>query len=597
MAIPQHIIKRIEDQIDIVEVVSRYVALERKGDRYWGCCPFHVEKTPSFSVTPSRGSFYCFGCKKSGGVFQFIMDMEKIGFVEAVHQFAHQLGIIIDESDAKTEENLQEKKALLLLYQRIIKTFEHCLWNTPEGQEGLKYLQDRGLSENTIRHYQIGYAPRDKSFLYNFLHKKGYSDKILAKSGLFSKKYPQFPFFLDRILFPVFQNTGEVIAFSGRLIRDPENSHSPKYLNSPDTIIYNKKQHLFGFYQAKKTISQQGFMLCEGAMDVCAMYEMGFPQAVASLGTGFTQEQARLLKRISDKGYIIFDNDEAGQKAKKSAILILEKINIQTKIVDLEQEKDPGEILQKKNLKGLQKSIDSARIPIEFLIDIAARPAPQNAIEAVGVCQAIFPYIQSTSSPVIQDEMLRILAGKLNLKEGVVAEEFQQFNKKSTHRVTIGENVEIQNLPQSKSLYQLNGTVYELLRVFLEHPQCYEQYGRALPKRWLDSHESQLVASYLENNLDKISFSLWLEEQSSFDENIKRYLLQPSHFEHNENVEEYVQMMLKQLEVKDLERECSNLADMIKRAEKRGDSNESVNDLMKDYVLVVQELQQLKAGL
>lgn len=336
-------------------------------------------------------------------------------------------------------------------------------------------------------------------------------------------------------------------------------------------------------------------MLCEGAMDVCAMYEMGYQGAVASLGTGFTNEQARLLKRASEKGYIIFDNDEAGQKAKKAAILILEKVDIQPKIVDLEEEKDPGVILQKKNLKGLQKSIDSARIPIEFLIDITARPMPQNAIEAVGVCQAIFGYIQSISSPVIQDEMLRILASRLNLKEGVVAEEFQRFNKKSTHRVIIGENKETQNLPRGKSLYQLNGTVYELLRIFLEHPQCYQQYGRAIQKRWLDSHESQLVASYLENDLDKISLSLWLEEQSSFDEDIKRYLLQPSHFEHD--AEQYVQMMLKQLEVKDLERECSNLADMIKRAEKRGDSEESVNDLMKDYVLVVQELQQLKAGL
>ena len=596
MAIPNHIIKRIEDQIDIVELVSRYVSLERRGDRFWGCCPFHLEKTPSFSVTPGRGSFYCFGCKKSGGIFQFIMEIEKIGFVEAAHQFANQLGIIIDETDERGEENLQEKKALLLLYQRIVKTFEYCLWNTADGENALRYLRRRGLGEKTIRHYQIGYAPKDKYFLYNFLQKKGYSDKLLSKSGLFSRKYPQFPFFLDRILFPVFQNTGEVVAFSGRLITEPLNAHSPKYLNSPDTLIYNKKQNLFGFYQAKKAIAEQGFMLCEGAMDVCAMYEMGFPQAVASLGTGFTQEQAKILRRITEKGYIIFDNDEAGEKAKKSAIFILEKLNMQVKIVDLEEEKDPGEILQKKNLKGLQKSIDSARIPIEFLIDITARPVPQNAAEAVGVCQAIFPYIQSISSPVIQDEMLRILAAKLNLKEGVVVDEFQRFGKKSIHRLTVGEDVETQDL-HGKSLYQFNGTIYELLRIFLEHPHCYAQHGRAIQKRWLDSQESRLVASYLENNLDKISFSLWLEEQSPFDKDIKRYLLQPSHFEPGDDMGQYVQIMLKQLEVRELERECSNLADMIKRAEKRGDSDESVNDLMKDYVLVVQELQQLKAGL
>lgn len=596
MAIPNHIIRRIEDQIDIVELVRRYVSLERRGDRFWGCCPFHLEKTPSFSVTPGRGSFYCFGCKKSGGIFQFLMEIEKIGFVDAVYQFANPLGIIIDETDERWEENLQEKRALLLLYQRIVKTFEHYLWNTGDGESALQYLQQRGLSEKTIRYYQIGYAPKDKYFLYSFLKKKGYSDKILAKSGLFSKKYPKFSFFLDRILFPVLQNTGEIVAFSGRLVTESLNTHSPKYLNSPDTLIYNKKHNLFGFYQAKKSIAEQGFMLCEGAMDVCAMYEMGFPQAVASLGTGFTQEQAKLLQRSTEKGYIIFDNDEAGEKAKKSAIFVLEKLNMQLKIVELEKEKDPGEILQKKNLKGLQKSIDSAKIPIEFLIDITARPVPQNAAEIVRVCQAIFPYIQSILSPVVQDEMLRILAAKMTLKEGVVVDEFQRFGKKSMHSLTVGEDVEIQDL-HSKSVYQFNGTIYELLRIFLEHPHCYGQHGGSLQKRWLDSHESQLVASYLENNLDKISFSLWLEEQSPFNKDIKRYLLQPSHFGPDDDMEQYIQIMLKQLEVRELERECSNLADMIKRAEKRGDSDESVNDLMKDYVLVVQELQQLKAGL
>lgn len=597
MAIPNQIIKRIEDQIDIVELIGRYIALERRGDRYWGCCPFHVEKTPSFTVGPSLGAYYCFGCRKTGGIFQFIMEIEKMSFVESVHYFANQLGIVLQETNEYNDQYAREKKALLGLYQRIIKTFEHCLWNTSDGEKALRYLQQRGLSEKTIRHYQIGYAPKEKSFLHSFLIKKGYSQAILEKSGLFSRKYPQFPFFLHRILFPVFQSTGEVVAFSGRILEEISGNHSPKYLNSPDTAIYNKKQQLYGFFQAKKDITERGFMLCEGAMDVCAMYEMGYPQAIASLGTGFTEKQAKLLSRYTNEGYILFDNDEAGEKAKKTAILLFEKIDMHVKIVDLEEEKDPGEILQRKNLNGLQKVIDNAKIPIEFLIDTLVQSIPSNAVESLKICREIFPFVRTVSSPVLRDDMLRTLAIRLGLKEGVVFDEFQRFCKKSIHQSDLGERtVEKQDL-QSKSLYQFNGTVYELLKIFLEDPNCRAEYLGVLRKSWLDTPESQAIAGYMEREGDGIGFSVWLENQNSFDYSIKQYLLQPLDAARIENISVYVQSILKQLEVKELEKECSQLTQMIKRAEQRGDSSESVNDLMKDYVLLVQELQQLKAGL
>lgn len=596
MAIPNHIIKRIEDQIDIVELVGRYMGLERRGDRYWGCCPFHIEKTPSFTVSPSRGTYYCFGCKKTGGIFQFIMEIEKISFVESIHYFANQLGIVVQGNDEQTDIQGHEKKALLGLYQRLIKTFEHCLWNSAAGEMAVSYLQERGLSEDTIRYYRIGYAPREKGFLYKFLTKKGYSEALLAKSGLFSRKYPEYPFFLHRILFPIFQPTGEAVAFSGRLLNEDTDRQSPKYLNSPDSIIYNKKMHLYGLMQAKKEIAEHGFMLCEGAMDVCAMYQMGYHQAVASLGTGFTEEQAKLLRRYNSNGYIIFDNDEAGQKAKKSAILLFEKLEMHVKIVDFEQEKDPGEILEKKKLKGLQKVIENAKIPIEFLIGTAVKTAPGTAVEVVRVCQEIFPFIQVVSSPVLQDNMIRTLAGRLGLKEGVVFDEFQRFCKKSINRSNLGERTIVEQDLQHENPYQFNGTVYELLKIFLGNPACCAEYVGFLRKSWLDTPESQAVVNYLKNENDKIGFLPWLETRDSFDLNVKRYLLQPLELLY-EDTQQYVQAVLKQLEVKELEKECLYLAQMIKDAEQRGDDSDTVNDLMKDYVLLVQELQQLKAGL
>ncbi|MGL4524616.1 MAG: DNA primase [Spirochaetia bacterium] len=595
MAIPEHIIKRIQDEIDIVDLIGRHVQLERRGDRYWGCCPFHLEKTPSFSVSASKNSFYCFGCKKSGGVFQFLMELEKYTFVESVEVLAHQLGITIEQDASLEKGENQDKKALAILYQRILKTFQHYLWQTQAGEPALQYLQKRGLSEATIRTFGLGYLPNNQD-LHQFLTKRGYSRDLLKRSGLFSRNYEKYSLFSGRVLFPLFHSTGEVIAFSGRALQYDPQGRSPKYLNSPDTAIYQKKKHLYGFFQAKKHL-ENGFFLCEGAMDVCAMYELGYQGAIASLGTSLTAEQVKVLRRYVEKGYIVYDNDEAGIRAKKSAIMLFEHVQMQVKVVNLSIEKDPGEILEKKKLKGLQESIENAKIPIDFLVDEAIKSHSDGAVGAFEVCRTIFPFVRTISSPVLQDHVLRRLASRVDLKEGVVFDEFKHFIEKGDLPIRMnersaGSDEDLKNV----KFYHFYGTVYELLKIFLDVPEAYGQYSQDLQSLWLDTHEAQQIADYLRSDPQRRDFVLWLSQQHHFAQDIKAYLAEPTHLEDSE-WQDRIPSLLITLEIKRLEAECRNLGQMIRRAEERKDVQESIDDLMKEYVLVAKELQELKAGL
>jgi len=312
--IPEHVVQQIVSATDIVRIVGEYVRLEKRGARWVGLCPFHNEKTPSFGVNEDRAFFYCFGCKKGGDAITFIKEIEKCGYVEALERLAEKAGIAITyegEEDPAEARAAKERDSLLELYERLAGTFHHLLLSDRSGAAALSYARNRHLSDETIAAFRLGYAPADRGWLYRFLKSKAYSDDFLASSGLFSRNYATTSIFSDRLMFPICDIRGRVVAFGGRIL----SGDGPKYINSPETAIFKKHETLFGLNMAASSMRSSGeAILCEGYMDTIAFHAAGVSNAVAPLGTAFTESQASILKRYARVIILSFDSDEAGKK-------------------------------------------------------------------------------------------------------------------------------------------------------------------------------------------------------------------------------------------------------------------------------------------
>jgi DNA primase len=474
MAIAKSIITQVEERIDMIELVRGYVALTFKGKKWWGCCPFHNEKSASFTVDPERKNYYCFGCKAHGSLFQFYMELEGVTFPEAVAALAMRLGIEVQPQREEDFQEAKQRKALLEMYQKLTGSFEYLLWHSARGEEALHYLTSRKLSEESIKKFRIGYGMMGYSELYQFLIKRGYSDAFLSSSGLFSSKKRQYSLFRDRILFPLVNATGQVVAYSGRAMADAA-TDAPKYINSPDTIIFSKRQELFGMYQAKETIRKEGFILCEGAMDAVALHQMGYTGAVAPLGSAISLEQIELLKRFHHKGLLLMDGDEAGQKAIRSAAILCEKASISTKAVRLHAQKDPSDCLQFDQVDLLTKSIENATLYFDFLLQEALRGvAKDNIDQQLSASEPVFAYINAVSSPARQETYLKMLAAKLQLSSESMLLEYQRFDANVRNYSLQASPYEVES--QIKALSLDKDAVVELLCATLMQPRLYELY-------------------------------------------------------------------------------------------------------------------------
>jgi len=332
----ESVIESIKNRLTVSEVVSQYVTLTRKGDRFWGLCPFHHEKTPSFTVVDEDGFYKCFGCGKGGSIFNFVMEMEHVGFSEAVEILAKKAGIELKKETEGEKKEYSKQKAIEELYNRLSKTYHLILLSHPQAQGAREYLEKRKVSQQTIEKFQLGYAPDDPKWLYGFLRKNNYSDEVLKESGLFSKNYEQLPLFRNRIMFPIRTWQGNCVAFGGR---DLSGESRAKYINTPETVIYSKRHVLFGFYESLPAIKEKKeITLCEGNFDVVSLHQAGLTYAAAPLGTAFTEEQAKLIKRYCNKVNLLFDSDSAGQNATAKALLICQKLDLTNFVVKLDGE-------------------------------------------------------------------------------------------------------------------------------------------------------------------------------------------------------------------------------------------------------------------
>ena len=362
------IIEEVRTRNDIVDVISGYVKLQRKGSSYFGLCPFHNEKSPSFSVSPGKQMYYCFGCGAGGNVYTFLMEYENYSFQEAVKVLAGRAGVKLPEIEySKEAKELADRRALLLEINKQAAKYFYCKLRTPGGADAMAYLKRRGLSDETIRMFGLGYSDKYNNDLYQFLKKKGYSDELLKDSGLFNvdERHGMYDKFWNRVIYPIMDVNNRVIGFGGRVMGDAK----PKYLNSPETKIFDKSRNLYGLNSAR-TSRRRNLIICEGYMDVISMHQAGFTNAVASLGTALTSQQAGLLKRYTDEVLIIYDSDEAGVRAALRAIPMLRSVGLATKVVNLRPHKDPDEFIQKEGMEAFEERLERAENSFLFEVRI-----------------------------------------------------------------------------------------------------------------------------------------------------------------------------------------------------------------------------------
>lgn len=360
-------IEEVRSKSDIVQIIGRYVNLKRTGSSYVGLCPFHSEKSPSFNVSPSRQMYKCFGCGVAGNVITFIMEYENYTFPEAMEFLAEQAGVTISKSELspemKREKNLRTE---LVQINAKAASYYYAKLKSPAGKTGYEYFLSRGLSEETIRHFGLGYAGQGGSELYRYLKNQGYADQVLKETGLFKMdERGVYDKFWNRVMFPIMDINNRVIGFGGRVMGDAK----PKYLNSPETKLFNKSKNLFGLNYAKLG-KKKNIILCEGYMDVIAMHQAGFTNAVASLGTAFTSEQAVILRRYTDEVLLTYDSDQAGVKAALRAIPMLRDAGINARIVHMEPYKDPDEFIKGLGSEEFEKRMAEAQNAFLFEIDV-----------------------------------------------------------------------------------------------------------------------------------------------------------------------------------------------------------------------------------
>jgi len=432
-AVYDDFIDKLRSQCDIVSVISEYVPLKKRGKNYWGCCPFHHEKTPSFSVTPDKGFFYCFGCQTGGNVFNFLMKIENLTFMEAVKALAAKMNVPVPEKEkSERERQLEREMNSLLRANAMAGDFFHsCLTKTSYGQAAREYLKTRGVTEETIATFRLGYAPKAWDKLTVALTGRGFTADMLAKAGLAvtrSGGEGVYDRFRDRLIFPIADVRGRVVGFGGRVM----DGSQPKYLNTAETPIFNKRYVLYGFDLAYQAIKQAGrAIVVEGYMDLIALHASGIKNAVASLGTSFTPEQARQLARCASEIYFAYDSDAAGQNATLRALATVRALGLAVRVVTLPDGKDPDEFIRKHGADAFRALVDEAPPLLAYQVSQAlAANDYSDASGKMSVLAQAIPALAEVPDLAEVNEHIRRLSQTLGIHEEDIRREIRKTQQK-----------------------------------------------------------------------------------------------------------------------------------------------------------------------
>ncbi|MBM7623196.1 DNA primase [Sporohalobacter salinus] len=426
-------IDKVRDSNDIIDVISEYTKLEKAGKNYKALCPFHDEKTPSFMVNSQKQLYHCFGCGVGGNVFNFIMEIENVEFIEAVEILAQRIGLSMPKNKESTNRQSTTKSEIYEIHNWAVKFFNYLLTETKQGSKAYEYLRQRGFKDEIIDKFQLGYAPDGWRALFDFLRKKGYSAKRIQQSGLIipqKKGKGYYDRFRNRVIFTINNLRGQTIGFGGRVL---DGSH-PKYLNSPQTPVFNKKNILYGLDQAKREIRRsESAVIVEGYTDVITGYQFGVKNIVASLGTSLTENQARLLRRYADRIYIAYDGDAAGESATLRGLDILSNAGLEVYVVDLPADQDPDEVIRNQGKNKFDLLLDDAIPLIEFKLESLLTDRDLARIEEkVEAADEVMSVLAGIENEIKQAEYIKKTASKLEIDTGVIKSRLKKFQQDTT---------------------------------------------------------------------------------------------------------------------------------------------------------------------
>ena len=473
--ISQDTINNVRDSSDIISVIGEYTKLDRKtGNKWWGCCPFHSEKTPSFQVDADKKFYYCFGCHAAGDVIKFTMEMEHLSYPDAITTLAKKSGIPIrydnnGNSGGQNQQKQQETQAKIEqninLYEGVATSFHYMLTQTEQGKFAFDYIKSRGLTEETIEKFKLGYSPNDRYWLKKFLKGKNFSEEFLNESGLFSKNYKDICLFSDRLMFPIFNRNGKVVAFGGRILH-PQGPKDSKYLNSPELIHYKKRETLYAFNFAKNAIrTNKTVIFCEGYMDCIAYHQCGLDYAVAPLGTALTEEHLKLIRGFADTILLSFDSDNAGQAATLRAVYMARRLDFTVKIIKLSGGKDPAEIMLKYGPENLTMQVKNSILDSDYLLNRLGEKYPIDTPEGkTKAALEYFEYIDSLQSDIQKESCLDQLSQAFNLKPEAVKRDFLNRNQ-ARERLNIRKN---NHQSEEKTKISLNAELRGIIAVLAD---------------------------------------------------------------------------------------------------------------------------------
>jgi DNA primase len=433
MAIPREIIDQIRERTDIVEVVQRHVSLKRRGNSWLGLCPFHQEKTPSFNVVPTKGIYHCFGCGEGGDVFKFIMRMNGLGFMDAVRELAGPAGVTVEERElSPTEKRRIKKRATLYdVCEAASSFYQQVLLARPEGAPGRAYLEQRGITHETIERFRIGYAPNQWSALIDHLHSRGYPEELAVAAGLArsrERSSGSFDFFRGRVMFPILDERDRVLTFGGRLVEDQsrDGREAPKYFNGPESEIYVKQRVLYGLSHARNAIQrEQRAILVEGYFDVVTLAQAGIEEVVAPCGTALTADQLRILRRFSPRVVALFDADQAGIKAAVRSMPLFAEAQMDALRLEIPDAKDPDEFVREHGKDAFRELLGKTEPLMDLVVRFQAERhgatplGRQRAMEQLAPLVAAFPEVARAS-------LVRRIADLLYLPEAQVARQIRR---------------------------------------------------------------------------------------------------------------------------------------------------------------------------
>jgi DNA primase len=439
MKIPRGFSEELRNQADILKIVGDYVSLKKKGNNYWACCPFHNEKSPSFSVNPAKGFFKCFGCGKGGDAVTFVMEIEGAPFPEAVKTVAEKCGIaipVVADDQRDYEERDRQRADLLQLNAWATEFFEQTLTETAEGRRGLAYLEGRGITEATRQQFRLGYAPNSWDSMSSFLRSRGASTTQIERSGLVTLKEAGgfYDRFRGRLMFPICDTQGRTVAFGGRIIGEGE----PKYLNSPETAVYTKGQHLFGLGYSRDSIRNKDFaILVEGYLDFLIPFQEGVRNLVASLGTALTENQVRLLGRYTRKIVVNFDPDSAGVAATKRSLELLLGEGFKVNVLTLPDNLDPDEFIRARGADGYLRMLKNSQPFLDYIVEQAVgandQKSPSGKVETIN---SILPYLKLVKDRIERSEQFDRIADRLKIDSKLIRQEFKKAAETRQEKVS-----------------------------------------------------------------------------------------------------------------------------------------------------------------